>query len=183
MAETLTLASFLQAVRGGCTEEVAQSIKIHSDFIDSPDPYGMTPLHWAAWKGQDSIAELLLRSGSQTLDALDSHSMTPLHYAARFGRCSTVELLLRFGSQALNSLSFTLQWTPLQYALTTENKEKAHILRAVGASPDFDLEEFEPLTPVQIEMLREPILEEEVLEIRFRIYLGPSLVSHVLFFL
>ena len=68
-----------------------------------------TLLHWAAYNGQTSTAQLLLESGSNS-ESQDQWGCTPLHWAARRGHNETVDRLIQKGSanvQAIDNNGFT----------------------------------------------------------------------------
>ena len=54
---------------------------------------GATPLHVAATRGEDDVADLLIARGAD-VDARNVQGSTPLHCAAANGHASTVELLI-----------------------------------------------------------------------------------------
>lgn len=58
---------------------------------------GWTALHWAAYWGNEKIAQLLLGRGAN-VDAVESEGLTPLHMAARMGHANIVDLLKRKGA-------------------------------------------------------------------------------------
>ena len=57
----------------------------------------MYALHYAADRGNLSIANLLLQAGA-TVDAVDNYGQTALHLAAHFGYIQVVEALLNAGA-------------------------------------------------------------------------------------
>lgn len=155
--------------------------KMENSF-NSPNWNGSNLIHLAARIGSYSIFRKLLQfriHGSSDLKCIDVSNydqITPLHWAAWNGHTSIMELLLRLGSQSLNSTSRAGS-TPLYLALCWGQKSNIRILRAVGGlifNPD-------RLSAEKLEMISEPIPEEEILEIRGRIYFDHSLVSRLLF--
>ena len=127
--------------------------------------------------GHTEEVETHLRMHSGFMDAQDSVGWTPFHLAAWNGDMAMVELLLRFGSGSLDVFN-KVGWTPLYMALLSSRKKTVHTLKAVGASTTLNVRKF---NPDQIEMLRAPIAEAEVIAIRNRIYFDRSLVSILLF--
>ena len=65
--------------------------------VNAKDKNDQTPLHWAATKGREDVAELLL-ANKAVVDAKDKAGQTPLHYAV-FGGHEDVEDLLRHHSR------------------------------------------------------------------------------------
>lgn len=109
------------------------------------------------------------------VDLPDNNGWTPLHYAASSGNDSTIQLLLRCGSTALD-FPDNFGWCPLFYAAWYGCDSTMTILKVAGTTTlSFDL-----LTS-QTQKLQAPIPEDEVLEIRFRIYFRRSLISRLLF--
>jgi ankyrin repeat protein len=88
---------------------------------------GGTPLHWAAFRGQKDVSELLLASNAD-VNARDNSGGTPLHWAARKGQKAVVELLL--ASNANVNAKDNSGNTPLQFAF--DNKDIAAFLRQHG---------------------------------------------------
>src|SRR5690349_7649772 len=61
------------------------------------DPYGRTPLHYAALEGNVPAIESLLAAGASP-NAQDDNGWTPLHFAAQERRLEAAELLLARGA-------------------------------------------------------------------------------------
>ncbi|AET37565.1 palmitoyltransferase AKR1 Ecym_1330 [Eremothecium cymbalariae DBVPG len=68
--------------------------KIH---IDSPDPTGKTPLHWAAYQGDSLTVEALVRFGAN-VKVLDSNGFTPIHWGTVNGQYKVLKELIEHGS-------------------------------------------------------------------------------------
>ena len=85
-----------KVILGICPLDLHKTLEHYSNIaqINSQDAYGMTPLHWAALRGDDSaVHELLLRSPN--IEALGSRMQTPLMDAARGSSPQCVELLVK----------------------------------------------------------------------------------------
>jgi arylsulfatase A-like enzyme/ankyrin repeat protein len=67
-------------------------------YDEARDKDGLTPLHYAAKRGDVDMTALLLRR--QTPDAIDDDKATALHYAAENGHDKVVALLLNAGADA-----------------------------------------------------------------------------------
>ncbi|GAA5987192.1 hypothetical protein JCM11641_006054 [Rhodosporidiobolus odoratus] len=69
---------------------------------------GQTPLHVAAMKGQDGIAQLFIDAGAD-INAPDLDGSTPLHYASSYGKLNVVKLLVDLDCQtdSINNAGFT----------------------------------------------------------------------------
>jgi len=64
---------------------------INSDW---PDPYGQTPLSWAAENGHEAVGKLLLGRGEVNPDRPDDECQTPISRASRNGHEAMLKLLL-----------------------------------------------------------------------------------------
>ena len=87
-AKQLILAAFQ-----GDIATVTTSLQAGVD-PDSPDKNGMTALHWAATKGHDDVAKILLGNGANAVSR-DNSGQTP---AAWQGNIEIAELLLERGA-------------------------------------------------------------------------------------
>jgi ankyrin repeat protein len=70
--------------------------------VNAKDNEGMTPLHWAAYKGSKEIAECLLTSKADA-NAQDMFGRTPASMAVETAHQDLVDLLGRHGGLDLNS--------------------------------------------------------------------------------
>ncbi|KAL8926239.1 MAG: hypothetical protein Q9172_001881 [Xanthocarpia lactea] len=70
---------------------------MHSADINWRDDMNMTPLHWAALKGDDKAVAMLLAAGAD-VDVADSKKKTALHKACLIGSAATVKHLIEFGA-------------------------------------------------------------------------------------
>ena len=61
--------------------------------MHAQDERGLTPLHFASWKGHLEVARELVGRGAK-LEAKDKSGWTPLHTASFFGRLDVVRFLL-----------------------------------------------------------------------------------------
>ncbi|RYP58420.1 hypothetical protein DL769_008959 [Monosporascus sp. CRB-8-3] len=71
--------------------------KVDVADVDAKDEDGRTPLLWAAGRGHEAIAKLLLDTGKVDPDAKDKNGWTPLFLAAANGYEAVVKLLLNTG--------------------------------------------------------------------------------------
>lgn len=74
----------------------------------------LTPLHWAAIRGQPNVADLLLERGAK-VDRTSSSGMVALHYAARDGHVPLVDILVQHNS-TLDALDNN-GWTPMMWGV------------------------------------------------------------------
>ena len=90
-----------------------------------------TPLHMAAFQGNNDIAELLIAKGAN-LEAMDRpNEGTPLFDAAQYGRKEVTELLIAKGADVNPKIS--RMGTPLHGAVRYEHKIIVELLITNGA--------------------------------------------------
>ncbi len=118
------------AARNGDVAKVRALLKDHPDLVSSKGSTGETPLHVAAAKGFDDVAQLLLAQKAN-VNAQDDNGRTPLHLAAQGGHKDVLELLL--ASKAEVNAKDNKGWTPLHLAASRGHKEVAELLLADGA--------------------------------------------------
>jgi ankyrin repeat protein len=115
----------------GDANRVAEILKHDSSAVSFQcygyDP-GSFPLHWAAWKNQPMIVEMLLANGAN-VNATDDRLGTPLHDAAAFGHSGQVEVtmvLLAHGAN-INAKS-NYGETPLHEAIWNQDLQMVTLL-------------------------------------------------------
>src|SRR6478735_8383551 len=75
------LTDLIDAVKQGDLERVRAILDLAGDLIHLRDPTGATPLHYAAFLGQQQVAELLIDRGAD-INSTDSHfGATPAGWA------------------------------------------------------------------------------------------------------
>ena len=83
----------------GDEETVGSLLAADGGLAHAANPFGSTPLHFAAWAGRNGTAQALLDAGAD-VDAQDRHGRSPLFYAACWGRHrALVELLRKHDAQ------------------------------------------------------------------------------------
>ncbi|TPP61231.1 Phosphatidate phosphatase LPIN3, partial [Fasciola gigantica] len=85
------------AVKNGDLEHVKSIIEETPGAVFLRDIELMTPLHWAADRGLDDIASLLL-AHSADINAQDEQKQTPMHYACCCGHLKLAKLLYKSGA-------------------------------------------------------------------------------------
>ena len=103
----------------GIVEVVAALIKMECYDINEGGLLGVTPLAWAAHKGQEEVVKLLLEREEVNPDKPDSGGWTPLLYAAALGHERVVKLLLEREEVNLDRPDFSGQ-TSLSYPAWSE---------------------------------------------------------------
>ncbi|NKB72586.1 MAG: hypothetical protein GKR89_36380 [Candidatus Latescibacteria bacterium] len=99
-------------------------------LTNAVDPYGMTPLHWAARAGALDCATLLVERGAD-VDADNRAGRVPLHLATDANREDIVWLLADWGADL--NVADKQGRTPLHRATYRGRAEVAEILIALGA--------------------------------------------------
>ena len=94
------------------------------------------PLAWALDRGNERIAQVLLRSGANIRE-INYHSHTVLCSTVISGRASIVQLLLDNGTQDVIDLRDAEGCSPLDFAARRGHIETIKILLKAGAQKDF----------------------------------------------
>ena len=120
--------AFKEAINAGDAARVKALITADPDSVNLCDPDGMTPLHFAARRGQVAVAELLLRHGASVNGA--PNPLTPLHAAAGEGQLEMVQFLVARGAD----LTAKDPWygvTPLGWAKYCKQQAVADYLKGL----------------------------------------------------
>jgi ankyrin repeat protein len=96
MMPTETTRSLFQFVESGDLGDAKIALAAGADPT-AKDDQGWTPLHWAAKKGYNDLAWVLIEGGAE-LTAKSERGWTPLHFAAANGNVHLVRLLLEKGA-------------------------------------------------------------------------------------
>lgn len=88
--------------------------------VNAPQGDGMTALHWAAERGDQAMADMLIFAGSNVSAVTRLGHYTPLHLAARSGSAPVVAALLKAGA-SVSALTSTGGVTPLHLAASSGN--------------------------------------------------------------
>jgi hypothetical protein len=99
--------------------------------VKREDPWGCTPLHFAATGGSTEVVADLLKCGAE-VDALDACDETALHFAARAGHKGVCEVLL--GSRANIDAMNVRDMTPLIVAGHANKEPVCRFLADKGAT-------------------------------------------------
>ena len=146
----LALLALIVAACGGCAQPTAEQLIRAGDtnglvkLIDSGpninkrDAAGYTPLHWAAYCGNLSCAQILVQHGAN-MEAVENGGLTPLMVAVCYsapqtgldGQGMVADMLLASGAR-VNARDH-LGWSALDYAASNGNVELASTLITYGA--------------------------------------------------
>jgi uncharacterized protein len=109
---------------------------------------GFTPLHYAAFFGQEDAARILLERGAEVevVARNEGIRVTPLHSAAAGSHSGIVKLLLEAGADP--NAAQDGGFTPLHSAANNDDRESAEALLAAGADPALATDEGK--TPAQL---------------------------------
>lgn len=91
---------------------------------------GNTALHFAARRGNDQVADLLVHQAKADVNARDSSNMTPLHLACVSGNVAISKMLIQRGAD-IKAKSTELM-TPLHTAVYHGNAEIAALILGTG---------------------------------------------------
>ncbi|KAH0598322.1 hypothetical protein MHUMG1_03619 [Metarhizium humberi] len=118
--------------------------------IDEKDERGRTPLLFAAERGHEATARLLLGYGAD-MEANDENGQTPLFFAAEIGHEGVVRLLLKHGA-ACGNIKDCQGKTPLFIAAARWDANPAviQLLLEHGAACDINVKDHQGMTPLSI---------------------------------
>ncbi len=91
----------VEAVKSGDVEAVRALAQ--PDTVNRPTPDGTTALHWAAYRGDVDVAEVLIRAGAD-VTLMNRYGVMPLALACRAGNAPVIEQLLHAGADPNSTL-------------------------------------------------------------------------------
>ena len=127
--DVLAEAHLLDAVRAGDQATVRMLIEGGTD-VNADEADGTTPLHWAAYRSDLEIAELLVGAGAMAI-AANRYGVQPISLAAVAGNAAIIELLLAAGADP-NTVQGEGE-TVLMTAARTGKVEAVEVLLEHGA--------------------------------------------------
>ncbi|RHZ68359.1 hypothetical protein CDV55_107645 [Aspergillus turcosus] len=127
------------AAKQGPADRLQMLLRYGSDLAVRTQPHRETVLHLITYEGDFELFEAkynLIRGAEELeINAEDADGNTALHMAvARFGTATAVQLLLEAGALTESKGKYGL--TPLLYALSLDQWEKAMLLLEFRADPD-----------------------------------------------
>ncbi len=130
-AAPATNSPVADAVMRGDRDAVRTLLKQGAD-VSAAQGDGMTPLHWAARRGDAATTEMLLYAGANVAAVTRIGEYTPLHLAAAEGSAPVVQALLKAGASVAAKTTNTGA-TPLHLAAESGNPDVIKLLLDRGA--------------------------------------------------
>jgi uncharacterized protein len=123
------------AAAAGRTRGMEELLDAEADLARQWSSDGFTPLHYAAFFGQEEAARILLERGAEVevVARNESIRVTPLHSAAAGSHAAIVKLLLEAGADP--NAAQDGGFTPLHSAAQNDDRESIEALLAAGADP------------------------------------------------
>lgn len=128
-----TNARVAEAARQRDAAAVRTLLKQGAD-VNGAEGDGMTALHWAAERGDDELAQLLLQAGASPAAVTRLGRYTPLHLACKNGHALVVRRLLE--ANADSRATTTTGATPLHFAAAAGSRDAIQLLLDRGADID-----------------------------------------------
>ena len=101
----------------GIVEMAASVLKMREWDVNAIDCMGMTALTWAAWKGYEEVANILLKREDDNPNQGDTeYGTTPLSWAAEKGHEGIVKMLLKREDVNPDQADTEYTRTPLSWA-------------------------------------------------------------------
>ena len=129
------------AAATGRTRGMEELIDAEPELARKWSSDGFTPLHYAAFFGQEGAARSLLERGAEVevVARNESIRVTPLHSAAAGSHSGIVKLLLEAGADP--NAAQEGGYTPFHSAANNDDRESAEALLAAGADPSLKTDE------------------------------------------
>ncbi len=88
---------------GGRIDTVVEYLSFKGARVNEKDKYGLSPLHYAAMRGNDDAAKELLLCRDIDIEIKDEQLLTPLHLACTYGMVTVAKILLENGANIRSS--------------------------------------------------------------------------------
>jgi len=124
----------IKAAKAGDVLRIKELLATDRGLINARDKDGSTPLHCAAWKGQQEAVALLLEAGAEvnSHNSNDHWGTTPLHAAAHANQAAIAQLLIDDGAD-VNAMDMNGQ-TPMHHTTFHKATAVAKLLAKYAAS-------------------------------------------------
>jgi ankyrin repeat protein len=131
----LTAFDIFEASSLGRSDLVEELVAQRPALANAWSPDGFTPLHFAAFFGQDNVARTLLENHAD-VSAVSKNAMkvTPLHSAAAGRHMALVRALLEHGAPV--NAKQQQSWTALHAAAQNGDQYMVDLLLKYGANPN-----------------------------------------------
>ena len=114
--------------------ETVRSLLAGDADVNAAHGDGMTALHWAAYRNDVEMAQLLTKSGADLKAATREETLTPLLIASGTGNAALIKLLLDAGADASEANS--IGTTALMEAASAGDRDAVRTLLDGGADPN-----------------------------------------------
>ena len=117
-------AAIVDAVKSGNTKQ-ARALVLQKTNVNATDVDGSTALHWAAYRGDVDLVDLLLQAGAKAI-TVNAYGVAPLALAVEGGNPAVVARLVKAGADV--NAGTTGGETPLMTAARTGKADVARRL-------------------------------------------------------
>ncbi|HEY3416578.1 MAG TPA: ankyrin repeat domain-containing protein [Armatimonadota bacterium] len=124
------------AIARGDRNTIQQLLESQRELVEASNQDGMTPLHFAAYLGDEKLVCELVRRGAR-INVRDVYGRTPLYFATSQRHVAAVRALLHAGADPnISTLeTFEAREAPLHMAARLGDGEIITLLLAHGADP------------------------------------------------
>ena len=130
-------------------ELISMVIKREGIDINGKDHSNKTALHYAAYRGHQNIALMLLTNGCN-VNLKDSNMKTPLHHAIENGAMGVIEHLIDYGANIKYLNTYTKE-NPLHFAIKQNCQVIEDMIKLlVDKGVDIDAQDYILRTPLHI---------------------------------
>lgn len=124
-------SDIFQAIDSGKVSTISKMIEQNPKILNTPNHDNLTPLNFAAYKGQTQIVAKLLELGAD-LTIGDNENSRPIHNAAAGGYIDIVDLLLSYGADL--NIQDNNGYSPLMWATMRGHTELVKFFLSKGAN-------------------------------------------------
>ncbi|CAH0024520.1 unnamed protein product [Clonostachys rhizophaga] len=130
-AHEVSRLPLLYAVKNGDYNDVCDLLNDNYKELNETDNNGSTPLWWAAYKGYNSIVNLLLEMESVDINSRNCDGLTPFLAAIEENHTSTVRILIEAKNIDVN-ISDNEDYSALFYVTSFSGEDMAEVLVSSG---------------------------------------------------